>query len=216
VLRVRADFTVPAWVAPDQHRWTASPEPGVERVMLDRIGDEVAIATSFVRYRSGSHFARHEHERGEEFLVLDGVFADEHGAYPVGTYVRNPPGSAHAPFSEPGCLLFVKLRQFLRGDSAAVVVDTSRLPAAADHEVLVHPLHRFETEEVFLLDGAPATEHVLAPVDYPREVLALAGEAEVFGHRLTAGAWLRTPAGAELTLRFERRARLFVKTRPLL
>src|SRR5262249_41939751 len=111
-MRVRDDMAVTAWVAPDQRRWTPSPEPGVERVMLDRVGDEVAVATSIVRYRSGSRFARHVHERGEEFFVLDGVFQDEHGDYPAGTYVRNPPGTSHTPFSDPGCLLFVKLRQF--------------------------------------------------------------------------------------------------------
>lgn len=216
MLRVRADFTVPAWVAPDQRRWTPSPEPGVERVMLDRIGDEVAVATSFVRYRSGSRFMPHVHERGEEFFVLDGVFADEHGGYPAGTYVRNPPGSSHSPLSDPGCLLFVKLRQFLPGDSTAVVVDTTQWPAAARDAVVIHPLHRFGTEDVLLLDGAAGTEHTFAAIECPREFLMLAGEAMVFGHCMTEGAWLRAPAGEPLTVRFERSGRLFVKSRPLI
>jgi hypothetical protein len=215
-LRVRDDFAVTAWVAPDQRCWTASPEPGVERVMLDRVGDEVAVATSIVRYRSGSRFARHVHERGEEFFVLDGVFQDEHGDYPAGTYVRNPPGTSHAPFSNPGCLLFVKLRQFYPADSATVVVDTCRLPAAADGKAIIHPLHRFETEEVFLLDGGAGSAHGLAAVACPREFLMLAGEADVFGYHLNAGAWLRVSASQGLTVRFERGGRLFVKTRPVL
>jgi anti-sigma factor ChrR (cupin superfamily) len=214
-LRVRDDFAIAAWVAPEQRCWTASPEPGVERVMLDRIGDEVAVATSIVRYRSGSHFARHVHERGEEFLVLDGVFQDEHGDYPAGTYVRNPPGTSHTPFSEPGCLLFVKLRQFQQGDSAEVVVDTTSLPAAARDEIVVHPLHRFGDEDVCLLDGATGCAHTFAPVDCPREVLGLSGEASAFGHHVTAGAWLRVPAGERLTVRFERSGRVFVKSRPV-
>lgn len=213
-MRVRADFAVPAWVAPEQRRWTPSPEPGVERVQLDRIGDEIAIATSIVRYRSGSHFTPHRHDRGEEFLVLDGVFADEHGAYPAGTYVRNPPGTAHAPWSDPGCLLFVKLRQFQPGDAAPVVIDTERLPRASSG-VLVHTLHRFASEEVLILDGADGAEQRFDAADCPREFLGLTGEAGVFGHRLTAGAWLRVPAGTALTVRFGRAARLFVKTRPL-
>jgi anti-sigma factor ChrR (cupin superfamily) len=215
-LRVRDDLTETAWVAPDQYCWTPSPEAGVERVMLDRVGDEVAVATSIVRYRSGSRFARHVHERGEEFFVLDGVFQDEHGDYPAGTYVRNPPGTSHAPFSEPGCLLFVKLRQFLPGDSAEVVIDTTSLPRAARNAVTIHPLHRFGGEEVCLLDGASGCEHTFAPVDCPREFLTLMGRATASGRQMTEGAWLRVPAGEAVTVRFERSGRLFVKSRPVL
>jgi anti-sigma factor ChrR (cupin superfamily) len=216
VLRVRADFDSLAWVAPEDQRWTASPQPGVERVLLDRIGDEVAVATSLVRYQRGSRFTAHRHERGEEFLVLDGVFADEYGEYPAGTYVRNPPGTSHAPRSEPGCLLFVKLRQFLPGDRAAVVIDTTALPAAANGTVRVHRLFEFGAETVCLLDGAAGTGHTLAPVGVPRELLALRGEAAVLQHRMTPGAWLRVPAGTPLTVDFVRAGRLFVKTRPVL
>ena len=77
---------------------------GVDRRPLDRIGEEVARATSIVRYAPGSRFSAHTHGGGEEFIVLDGVFQDEHGDYPPGTYVRNPPGTRHTPGSEPGRL----------------------------------------------------------------------------------------------------------------
>src|SRR5438105_15557711 len=86
--------------------------PGSTRRMLDRIGDEVARATSIVRYAPASPFSAHTHGGGEEFLVLDGVFQDEHGDYPVGSYIRNPPTSRHTPSSKLGCVLFVKLWQF--------------------------------------------------------------------------------------------------------
>jgi hypothetical protein len=66
--------------------------PGVERMMLDRIGDEVARATSLVRYAPNSTFSPHVHGGGEEFFVLEGEFGDEHRTYPAGTYVRNPIG----------------------------------------------------------------------------------------------------------------------------
>jgi quercetin dioxygenase-like cupin family protein len=91
--------------------WVASPEPGVERRMLERVGGEVAVASTIVRYAQGSFFSPHTHALGEEFIVLDGIFSDEEGDYPPGTYVRNPPGSKHAPFSREGCIIFVKLRQ---------------------------------------------------------------------------------------------------------
>jgi anti-sigma factor ChrR (cupin superfamily) len=85
----------------------------------------VARATTIVRDAPQSRFSAHAHDRGEEFLVLDGVFADEHGIYPAGTYVRNPPGSSHAPYSDEDCTLFVKLRQFQPEDLARVVIDTN-------------------------------------------------------------------------------------------
>lgn len=215
VLRIRADFAVTEWVAPDEHRWVASPEAGVDRVMLDRIGDEVAIATSIVRYRPGSRFAAHVHERGEEFLVLDGVFADEHGAYPAGTYVRNPPGSRHTPRSDPGCTLFVKLRQFRPDDLEPVVIDTTRLDASVpDGSTRSHVLHRFRDEEVSLIDGGAGAARTFPPTETPRELLMMTGEGEALGHLLTPRAWLRVPAGRSVTLRFIRPGRAFVKTRP--
>lgn len=216
-LRVRADFDSVAWVAADEQRWIASPEPGVDRVMLDRIGDEVAVATSIVRYRANSRFAAHRHERGEEFLVLDGVFADEYRSYPAGTYVRNPPGSAHTPRSDPGCVLFVKLRQFIPDDLEPVVIDTVTIDAAvADGSTLAHALHRFGAEEVLLVDGAAGARHEFPGAAVPRELLMLSGEGDALGHRLTPYAWLRVPAGQPLTLHFHEAGRAFVKTRPVL
>jgi hypothetical protein len=98
--------------------------------MLDRIGDEVARATSIVRYAPHSRFSAHTHGGGEEFLVLDGVFQDEHGDYPAGTYIRNPPTSSHTPGSKPGCTIFVKLWQFDPDDRTPVRIDTSGLAFA--------------------------------------------------------------------------------------
>ena len=216
-MRIRADFAAPAAIAADEHRWVASPESGVERVMLDRVGDEVAVATSIVRYAPGSRFAAHRHDRGEEFLVLDGVFADEHGRYPAGTYVRNPPGSAHSPRSDEGCLLFVKLRQFAPDDGAYVVIDTNAFgPPLADDAVRVRRLHRFGREQVLLVDGAANRELTLAAVDVPRECFVVAGTVDVGGRGLTRLGWSRIPAGCALRLTFVTRGQVFVKTRPVL
>jgi len=126
---IRADFGQAVWLNPEDGAWASSPEGGVSRLMLDRVGDEVAVATSLVRYAPGSRFPAHDHALGEEFLVLEGVFADEHGRYPAGTYVRNPPGTRHAPFSDPGCLIWVKLRQFDLPDQRLLVAP---LPQADD------------------------------------------------------------------------------------
>ena len=108
---INADFTQRVVIRTAGLPWLPSPQAGVERRMLDRVGGEVARATSLVRYAAQSSFPAHVHALGEEFLVLDGVFGDEHGDYPAGTYVRNPPGSRHAPRTAPGCVILVKLRQ---------------------------------------------------------------------------------------------------------
>src|SRR5713226_5259628 len=105
---VNADFSRRIVIATDELPWLPSPQAGVERRLLDRIGSEVARATSLVRYAPASIFPAHGHALGEEFLVLDGIFSDEHGDYPTGTYIRNPPGSSHSPRTAPGCTIFVK------------------------------------------------------------------------------------------------------------
>lgn len=122
---VNAEFAQRVVIATDTLPWIPSPQAGVERRLLDRIGSEVARATSLVRYAKASTFPAHQHGLGEEFLVLDGVFSDEHGDYPRGTYVRNPPGSRHTPRTEPGCIILVKLRQMQPSETARIVIDTS-------------------------------------------------------------------------------------------
>src|SRR5271155_2513979 len=112
LMELHSDFSRRVAVHAAQLPWVASPMAGVERRMLDRIGDEVARATAIGRYAPGSHFSAHTHGGGEEFLVLTGVFEDEHGEFPAGSYIRNPPTSRHTPGSAPGCILFVKLWQF--------------------------------------------------------------------------------------------------------
>lgn len=212
--RINADFAARVVVDTRSSEWVASPEPGVERIILDRVGGEVARATSLVCYAPGSRFGRHVHGLGEEFLVLDGVFYDEHGDYPAGTYVRNPPGSAHAPWSDDGCLLFVKLRQFAEDDLARVVVDTTAsgwLPGRAEG-LAVLPLHSHGTEHVALVDWAPGTRfprHVHAGGE---EILVLDGELADEAGRYPTGTWLRNPPWSAHTPFSDSGALIYVKT----
>ncbi len=113
-MRLNADFDQRVVVTPEDYRWVDSPMAGVERMMLDRIGEEVAQATSLVRYAPNSTFPSHEHGGGEEILVLEGVFHDEHGAYPAGSWLRSPHRSQHTPFTgEEGALIYVKVGHLL-------------------------------------------------------------------------------------------------------
>ena len=194
--RINADFDRRVVVAaPSADTWTPSPEQGVLRHRLDRIGGEVARATSIVRYAPGSRFARHTHGGGEEFLVLEGVFSDEQGDYPAGTYVRNPPGSSHAPFSREGCTLFVKLWQFTAGDEASVRIETR---SAAWQPGLVEglsvmPLHEFDGISTALVRWAPATRFQQHTHPGGEEILVLEGLFRDEHGEYPAGTWLRNP-----------------------
>jgi hypothetical protein len=188
-MRIRADRTEPAHVQIDDIDWVPSPSPGVDRRMLERIGDEVAVATTVVRYAPNSRFPTHVHGGGEEFLVLEGVFSDEHGDYPVGTYVRNPPGTAHAPFTEQGCTIFVKLRQMPEGDAQTVV------PPEVD------VLHDDVGRGVHVRRRSWSGEHQLGPEGH--ELLLLEGALTHDGERLTAPAWIRLPNGRSSTIHAE-------------
>ncbi|XYJ08854.1 cupin domain-containing protein [Telluria sp. B2] len=198
---IHADFSRRAVVAPDQYAWTASPQGGVERVMLDRIGAEKARATSIVRYAPGSRFPAHTHPGGEEILVLSGVFSDEHGDYPEGWYLRNPPGSAHTPSSREGATIFVKLRQMTATETAGVRIDT-RAPSSWRQQGAraVCPLFAAEGQEVSL-QRVEANGMVLAEPVAGAEMLVLAGELVEDDARHACGTWMRLPAGAYPALR---------------
>ena len=171
-MNLNADFTQRAAVHAASLPWQPSPTPGVDRRMLDRIGDEVARATSIVRYAPDSRFPAHTHGGGEEFLVLDGVFQDEHGDFPAGSYVRNPPGSRHSPGSAPGCTIFVKLWQFDPDDRAQVRLhpnSVAYLPAPGRPGVHIAALFRDDHEDVRLERWAAETA---VAVDVPRGIRA--------------------------------------------
>ena len=174
--------------------------PGVDRRMLDRIGDEVARATSIVRYAPGSRFSPHTHGGGEEFIVLDGVFQDEHGDYFAGSYIRNPPTSRHTPGSAPGCTIFVKLWQFDPADRTEVRLDTGAMPwtpAPGRPAVELIPLFRDANEDVRLERWAPGAE-VALPLPGGAELLVLHGGFDEGDEPFEPQSWLRLPCGSEL------------------
>jgi hypothetical protein len=199
-MELNADFTKRAVVHGAAMPWQASPIPGVERKMLDRVGDEVARATTIVRYAPNSQFSPHTHGGGEEFLVLAGVFQDEHGDYPIGTYVRNPPTSHHMPGSVSGCIILVKLWQFDPDDRTQVTLNTTQqqyIPDLTRLGVSMLPLFADDRETVQLERWeANASIDLFAPDGL--EIFVIQGSFRESGEVFQPYSWLRLPLDSRL------------------
>lgn len=214
-MQLNSDFSQRVLILPQHYRFIDSPLAGVSRMMLDRAGDEVARATSIVRYAPGSGYSAHTHNGGEEILVLEGVFSDEHGDYPTGTYLRNPPGTSHQPFSKDGCTLLVKLWQFAEDDTTQLAFNTQQadwLPGLVDG-LSVLPLHEHNGVNTALVRWAANTQ--FNPHSHPggEEILVLEGLlCDEYGE-YPAGSWLRNPSGSSHTpYTREQGALIYVKT----
>jgi anti-sigma factor ChrR (cupin superfamily) len=211
---LHGDLTARVLVDSSSLPWTASPSRAVSRRRLHLVGPaESGQVTSIVRYERGSRFPAHDHPQGEEILVLQGVFSDEHGDWPAGSYLLNPEGFHHQPFSRDGCLLFVKLRQFPGPDRRHVAIDTRALPWEKDGERELKPLYSQEgySDRTYLerwrADGT-SRERV-----YPlgAELLVLEGTLEDEHGRYGALTWLRLPAPFRHAARSPSGCELYVK-----
>ncbi len=191
---LRMDLTERAVMTPVHYQWLASPSQTVERMPLEREASETGRTTSLVRYQPGAAFAEHAHPRGEEILVLEGVFQDEHGDYPAGTYLRNPPGSSHRPRSQDGCLLFVKLCQFADDDLAQIRINTNQTPFVQGHGGLrVLPLHQHGTEGTALVFWPKGERFVPHTHVGGEEIFVISGCFQDEHGLYPKGSWLRSP-----------------------
>lgn len=217
-MNVNANFTQRATVHPASAQWIPSPMPGVERRMLDRIDDEVERATTIVRFAPGSTFSAHTHTGGEEYLVLEGVFQDEHGDFPVGTYVRNPPTSQHTPGAADGATILVKLWQFDPKDRTQVRIDTTKeTPVPVQGRPGISEIALFEDarEQVRIELWEPGQEIDIS--DHKGlEILVIEGGFQEGGETFSTQSWLRLPVDEPLiAVAGPNGARLWVKSNHL-
>jgi anti-sigma factor ChrR (cupin superfamily) len=214
-MRIAADFNQREIVHSASLPWVNSPMAGVARKSLDRVGVEVARATTVVRYAPGSQFSPHVHSGGEEFVVLEGVFQDEHGDYPAGSYVRNPPQSSHTPGSKTGCVILVKLWQFQPEDRTVVRLNINELvalPYPYAKGVSVITLFEDKHEQVSVIDIQPYSTLALSP-EGGAELFVLQGSVKEQQDPLVKHSWLRAPIGYSLSLiTAEIGAKVWVKT----
>ena len=212
-LPLNMDLTKVAQVLTNEHHWLESPADGVSRMPLEKEAEEFGHTTSLVRFAPGSNFPPHKHPLGEEIYVLDGVFSDENGDYPAGTYIRNPPNSSHSPFTREGCTLFVKLDQFHPDDTVEVTILPEQqqwLPGHGNLKVL--PLHEFGTQHTALVHW-PALEKFNPHQHWGgEEIYVIKGEfCDEYG-RYPAGSWLRSPHQSRHTPFVEIETLILVKT----
>ncbi len=212
-MQIHADRSKAAFVRSHTLDWVPSPLAGVDRRMLERDGDEVARATTIVRYAPESYFSAHTHTGGEEFLVLDGVFSDEHGDFPAGTYVRNPVGSSHTPHSEKGTTILVKLWQMPKEDQAFVRINTfdDNIYQAHSEGVGILPLHATDHETVQMVRLSGGTALPEAVYGGGVELYVVEGDILAGEERAEQGDWLRLPVGSRITISSDKGARVYLK-----
>ncbi len=213
---INGDLTAFCTVDTPAMQWQASPSGTVWRKRVHLVGPvESGQVTSVVRYDSNSSFPEHDHPQGEEILVLEGVFSDQQGDWPAGTFLLNPEGFRHAPFSRPGCVLFVKLRQYPGLDRRHVAIDTSELEW---QEGDVAGLAR---KPLYSQDGYPDSVELqkwqagadAAGIVYPQgaEMFVIEGSFNDERGRYEKGHWLRLPAGATQHLRTDTGCTVYLK-----
>ena len=199
-MRLNADFSKRVVIRPEDYEWRDSPSDGVQRMMLDRIGGEVARATTLVRFAPNATFAEHTHGGGEEFFVLEGAFGDEHEIYPAGYYVRNPVGTSHSPrVGEYGCLILVKLYQMDDDDQHQFAIDTAAgtwQPGRNDGIDFLQ-LHEYRGERVALVRWESGVEAAPHRHSGGQEVYVIDGSFSDEYGEYPAGTWIRNPAGTE-------------------
>ena len=213
---INGDLSVRVSADTNRMEWSPSPSGTVWRKRVHRVGPaESGQVTSVVRYEPDSSFPSHDHPGGEEILVLEGVFSDEHGDWPAGTYLLNPDGFRHAPFSREGCVLFVKLRQFPGRERRHIAVDTNHLDWQASSRAGVEVRRLYEqagfSDTVRLERWAPGTNLGRSTYSHGAELFVLAGQFADESGSYMNGWWLRFPVGSSHRPRTDKGCILYAK-----
>ena len=212
---INANYSVPVAVQTEKLSWQNSPAAGVKRKRLELVGKHNPRLTTLVKFLPGSSFNRHGHDGGEEFLVLSGVFSDASGDYGPGSYVRNPPGIFHAPFTDTGCTILVKLRQFQTMDRKQLVIDTTayttRWSSTGEPGVSQLKLHHFSKEQVSLYRIYSQCWITSIHFSEGVEIFVYEGSISINGTNYPVGSWLRYPSGIKFEIKSPDGARIYMK-----
>lgn len=212
---VNADFSIPVVVDTSVIDWQASPAAGVFRKRLELVGKYKPRLTTLVEFAPGSSFNKHGHDGGEEFLVVSGIFSDAAGDYGPGSYVRNPAGTYHAPYTDEGCRLFVKLRQFQALDDKQLVVDSradaTRWSSTGEPGVSQLKLHDYADERVSLYKILPQCWISAKQYKQGLEIFVYEGSVSDADGSHPEGTWLRYPPGSKVKISSAEGAYIYTK-----
>lgn len=214
IQELNADHSLRAVVETAGMQWEASEADGVLRKRMERIDAKPEPVTTIVQYQSDSAFPAHQHVKGEEIIVLEGTFSDNHGDYSAGSYLRNPPGSSHSPFSKEGCTIFVKLQQFQSTDTKQINIQTKQqawLPGLVPG-LNVMPLHEHGYEHVALVKWDAGTIFQAHRHIGGEEIFVLEGTFEDEFGSYPKGTWLRNPPNSFHTPFTKEGCIIYVKT----
>ena len=213
---INADYSESVVMRTTAMDWQESPSPKVWRKRLDLSGPrEQGRVTSIVRYDRSSKFPPHPHPDGEEILVLDGVFSDQSGDYSAGTFLLNPEGFEHAPFSKEGCILFVKLRQYPGGNRTQVNINLLDAPwqdNGKGQSSLVLYNEQNHPERIEMMRLEPGSALTIQSGAGGAELFLLSGSLENSGERFATGDWLRWPTQEDRVFTAIDTVTVYVKT----
>ena len=212
---INGDMSKYVCVDTKQMKWQESPSGTVWRKRLHLVGpSEAGQVTSLVMYEANSDFHAHSHPGGEEILVLGGTFSDERGDFTAGTYLLNPDGYEHTPFSKEGGLIFVKLRQYPGTERSQIVVETQNkewiesVPGISIK--MLYSEHNYPEEMSLQKWDSGASP---GKIRYPQgaERLILKGTLEDENGLYPEMSWIRYPSGAEHTPSSPRGCEFYIK-----
>jgi anti-sigma factor ChrR (cupin superfamily) len=207
------DFTQTVIIDTQSQGWIDSSASGVWRKPLAREQRDNGHVTSLVRYDPGARFAQHGHPMGEEILVLDGIFADEYGDFPAGSYIRNPPGFNHTSYSDTGCLLFVKLHQFQPDDRQQIHIDTRKTPKMPGlGKLRIMPLHEFKAEHTALVYWPAGHQPAESGSWGGEEMFVMSGQLRSQHTPYPQGTWMRGPRLSHALAQVEQDTVIWLKT----
>jgi len=219
-MKLNADLSLRASLNINQLEWESSPSVGVQRLRLEADDDSPPVerVTTIVRFAPKSSFAGHVHPGGEEFLVLEGTFSDQHANYPKGYYVRNPKGTGHAPHSDEGCTIIVKLWQMHPDDKQQLAINTNdeSLWASNSETGDVLSLFNADYETVEMLRWYKNMQFNNLNFDAGVEYFVINGSFSDDTDTYTEGSWLRLPGGSKQNIQINEDCLVLRKTNHLL
>lgn len=218
--QVHADLLTRVSVLPTSLMWHQTHYTGIWFGCFES-DDEVQEhpVTMLTRFDPGGFFPLHGHPGGEEILVLEGNFIDETGVHPPGTYMLNPEGFIHRPYSDEGCLTFVKLRQHggkTRQQVRTNIFNDSWQPGRIP-PIQVQPAYEQAgfSEKVWFERWLPGTQLLDVVETDIKEIFLVEGSwSDELGSYPT-GSWLRYPPNCPYSPFSETGCLIYVKTYPV-